>query len=524
MAVSFLGGFIMTYVDTIQGLIDSGKIESVLKRGSRNKKEVQALQTILHELGFDKELNWERWGADGGYGGGTVNAVKSFAEKNGLSGTGQNVTKEIGKSVLARFDIVDDLKVLNRAIEKDKLDSIRRGARGTLEIVAIQTLLNALGYGEELGWAKYGADGQYGGGTSRALKAFANKKGIKADGNSLTKPLAEAIRTELANYFGGTWDDDKEEEKAEAESVVSSMGELELRSAVVNKRARIFVSEKGKNEVRFNKFKKGVYFYGQQKAIDFMNANKQSLSKLGLTESVINVMIAVSENEGNLDAINTWDNSYMTFGMFQWTIGAGTAKGELPALLKKIKQQDKAVFDKYYGQYGLDIVDTDDVYGYLTLNGAKVDTVAEKEKIRTVECAYRFWRSGQDPTVMSIEIQHAQSRLGSFYKSDRFKVGEHYLADLLTSEYAVGLILDNHVNRPGYLKACVEMAMGEVKLGDPKSWTTDDEMKLVNAYLKVRETYGKYPMTHADKRAAVTKKYLDKGIISAERHSFQYLK
>jgi len=49
-----------------------------------------------------------------------------------------------------------------------------------------------------------------------------------------------------------------------------------------------------------------------------------------------------------------------------------------------------------------------------------------------------------------------------------------------------------------------------------------DEGKLIDAYLKIRETHGRYPLTDAAKRAAVTKKYLDNGIVSDERGSFQY--
>jgi hypothetical protein len=45
---------------------------------------------------------------------------------------------------------------------------------------------------------------------------------------------------------------------------------------------------------------------------------------------------------------------------------------------------------------------------------------------------------------------------------------------------------------------------------------------LIDEYLNVRAVYGKYPMTDADKRAAITKKYLDNGTISSERDSFQY--
>ena len=63
-------------------------------------------------------------------------------------------------------------------------------------------------------------------------------------------------------------------------------------------------------------------------------------------------MIAIAENEGNMDAINTWDNSFMTFGMFQWTLGVRQAPGELPVLVKKVKDQKPDHFSKYYKQYG----------------------------------------------------------------------------------------------------------------------------------------------------------------------------
>jgi hypothetical protein len=84
------------------------------------------------------------------------------------------------------------------------------------------------------------------------------------------------------------------------------------------------------------------------------------------------------------------------------------------------------------------------------------------------------------------------------------------------------LLLDNHVNRPAYVKPCIEKAMNQTNLKKPQNWGTVDERKLINTYLKIRETYGRYPMTDADKRADVTKKYLDKGIISDKRDSFKY--
>ena len=77
----------------------------------------------------------------------------------------------------------------------------------------------------------------------------------------------------------------------------------------------------------------------------------------------MNVMVAVSKNEGNLDAINTWDNAFMTFGMFQWTIGASSDKGELAALVKKIKDVNLEKFTELFGNHGLDV--TSDTNHYM---------------------------------------------------------------------------------------------------------------------------------------------------------------
>jgi hypothetical protein len=296
--------------------------------------------------------------------------------------------------------------------------------------------------------------------------------------------------------------------------------QLTIRSAVEKDKPRVYVSD-GTTEVRFTRFKKGVYFEGNQKAIDTVNRNKEALRTLGLTDSALGVMLAVSENEGNLDAINTWDNSFMTFGMFQWTIGIGADPGELAALLHKIKTADPGIFQAYFGQYGLDIEPFSPITGYFILDSKKLKVPSDKERLRSIEWAFRFWKSGQDPVVQSVQIRHALSRIDIFYRSNHYKVNDRYLADLISSEYGVGLLLDNHVNRPGYVKSCVEAALKQVNLGDPAGWGTQEEMQLIREYLKVRAVYGQPPMTDADKRAAVTKNYLDQGIISAERGSFQ---
>lgn len=407
---------------------------------------------------------------------------------------------------------MSDRDRIQKLIDQQQVEQVlTHGSKAKEEIQALQRLLYKLGFGTELNWEKYGADGGYGSSTANAVKAFAYKIGLKVDGETVTQKIAEKL---IASYDSlGLKDEPAADEPA--------AGNLSIREADERGKIRVYVSD-GVDEVRFTKFRKGVYYVGKQKAIDAIDANKASLQGVGLTDSAINVMIAVSENEGNLDAINTWDNSFMTFGMFQWTIGAGNDPGELASLLAKIKNADPAVFQKYYSQYGLDIQLVNNISGYMILEGQKLASPADKERLRNIEWSFYFWKSGQDPQVQVIQIQHALSRLSVFYRSDSYKPNGFYINQLITSEYGVGLLLDNHVNRPGYVKACLAQAMEQTQLLDPANWGTQEEKRLIEAYLKVRATYGKYPMTDADRRAAVTKKYLDRGTISAERGSFKY--
>ena len=66
-----------------------------------------------------------------------------------------------------------------------------------------------------------------------------------------------------------------------------------------------------------------------------------------------------------------------------------------------------------------------------------------------------------------MEIKHALGRLSQFYDTDGYTADGHRISALVTSEYGVGLILDNHVNRPAYVKKCLERALERTALPDP---------------------------------------------------------
>jgi len=289
---------------------------------------------------------------------------------------------------------------------------------------------------------------------------------------------------------------------------------------------RVYYRYDGDATKRFlgKKFRKGLFRTGKQKPEDFLEQNRRLLAGLEVSKSEINALLATSENEGNLDAINTWDNSFMSFGMFQWTLGPGSQKGELPSLMKLVRKQYPDAYEQYGGKFGVKVSsDTDARCGYLIYKGKKVDTAAEKQFFRSSSSAYRFAVAGMDKRVNAVQILHAVNRFNWFYFGKESKLGGYAIHDFMSSEYAAALLLDNHVNRPGYVVPCVVQAARETGLSFERlsNGTDGDEMKLIKRYLAIRATYGRYPMTNAQHRADVTWRYLDAGRISAKRGSFK---
>lgn len=272
------------------------------------------------------------------------------------------------------------------------------------------------------------------------------------------------------------------------------------------------------------KYKRGIFRMGDNKPETFIRENKQLITNLKISSSELNALLATSQNEGNLDAINTWDNSFMSFGMFQWTLGADANPGELPALIKLVKEKHPDAFDQYCGQFGVSVsADTNATTGYLIYKNKKVNSRTQKEFFRSNNVAYRFAEAGLDKRVSAIQVLHAINRFDRFYFNKTSKLGGNSLFELLSSEYAAALFLDNHVNRPGYLYGCVASAIESSGLtySQLKNGGDAEELKVINRYLVIRETYGRHPMTHSNARAAITRNFLDSGLISASKGSFK---
>jgi hypothetical protein len=267
-------------------------------------------------------------------------------------------------------------------------------------------------------------------------------------------------------------------------------------------------------------FRLGISRIGSFNTEKFIENNVALLSSFNLSASEINTLLATSQNEGNLDSINTWDNSYLSWGMFQWTMGPLGDAGELPALLKLIKAKQPAAFKTFFGNFGIDIApSTGDVTGFITLNNVVQNNDARKKAFRNNNWALRFALAGKEPAICAVQVLHAINRFNGFYFVKDADFGGLSINDMLSSEYAASLLLDQHVNRPGHVKKVVVSALSQSGITPQQmaNGTDADELKVINKYLAIRRTTS---MTNSDTRAKVVKNFLDKGLIKATKKSF----
>jgi len=268
----------------------------------------------------------------------------------------------------------------------------------------------------------------------------------------------------------------------------------------------------------------GVYRFGIFKLRDFIIYGSGLLQQLQMSPSEINVMLVTSVNEGSLDAINTWDSQYLSFGIFQWTLGSAGQQGELPALLTTLKRRYPSEFQYYFGQFGIDATSLDGITGWLSLNNIRLVSEADKNLMRQPIWALRFAIAGMDSLIQSVQVLHGISRLDRFYFSPSQTLKGFTLSQILTSEFAVALLLDHHVNRPSHVIGCVADAIARSGLTPAQiaQSSADNEALIIQNYLTLREIYGGVnAMTKSSQRAEVIRQAINTGSLSPQRLSFR---
>jgi hypothetical protein len=117
---------------------------------------------------------------------------------------------------------------------------------------------------------------------------------------------------------------------------------------------------------------------------------------------------------------------------------------------------------------------------------------------------------------------YAASRIDLFYRDASHKINNRFIADFVSSEFGVALILDQHVNRPAHvpqtLAGAVTQFINSTGKSDPTNWTDADELNLLNIYIARRANTS---MTDSTDRANRVRQAVTNGLASDRRGSFQ---
>ncbi len=174
--------------------------DGTLQKGDKNAS-VKAVQERLKELGYYNNT------CDGSFGNVTVNAVKAFQKKNGLTQDGK-VNEATMKKLTSASAIAANGKTVVTEDKKEEVaddGTLKKGAKGS-EVKKLQQRL------KELGYYKSTCDSEYGNVTVAAVKAFQKKNGLTADGVAGASTLKKLYSTSAIGANGKT---EQEEEKEE---------------------------------------------------------------------------------------------------------------------------------------------------------------------------------------------------------------------------------------------------------------------------------------------------------------------
>jgi peptidoglycan hydrolase-like protein with peptidoglycan-binding domain len=189
----------------LQATLSRGDISQSLFEGSTQKEIVTELQRLLFELGFKQELQFNNYETNGVYDAATINAVKAFAIKNNFQTDGRSVSNALAKLILQRHAFLPEMYIL-WSIHNSDLRTKKFISKGTkMSVTAIQLMLNERGFGKELNFAKFGADGLYGKSTRDAMIAYSKANGIASDGDLLTRPLIDLMLRDINSFYGKSW-------------------------------------------------------------------------------------------------------------------------------------------------------------------------------------------------------------------------------------------------------------------------------------------------------------------------------
>jgi uncharacterized protein YcbK (DUF882 family) len=200
----------------------------------------------------------------------------------------------------------------------------------------------------------------------------------------------------------------------------------------------------------------------------------RSAGRLSITDDEIDLLqrMANVESGGYVQAINSWDNMYMSMGFEQLTVGWGS--------MQELIRDAAAAFRRY----GIEVEPTrtyrlgpaDRPRQMPAIVGA-----AAPADLRSLEWAKRFWAAGLDDDVIIAEVERSRRRTAEAKRRMQDKVGNGFLRYYDDSPVLRALLREGWNNRPAYVYAALDRALKHA--GQSGGVTTERFLELTSQAL-----------------------------------------
>uniref|UniRef100_UPI00262644F9 DUF4280 domain-containing protein n=1 Tax=uncultured Cytophaga sp. TaxID=160238 RepID=UPI00262644F9 len=222
-----------------------------------------------------------------------------------------------------------------------------------------------------------------------------------------------------------------------------------------------------RNEIQCTKYgnQYGPVYWGSIKLNSYSKWSNL-ISEGKLTDDEKDILIAMSENEGNLDAVQSYDSEIVTVGAMQKTMNP-QGYGEFPIQMWEFKKEFPERFIILFSNCGWDVkeevqknktIQYRAYYQNITGSDLKSNIRAgfEKNNFKSkVQCIAiePLINAAKDICFQSKQIEDFIDRLKNKVLITIPEGYENKLSDYLKSKLGKATALDHHINRPAHLKS-----------------------------------------------------------------------
>ncbi|MCS6968414.1 MAG: LysM peptidoglycan-binding domain-containing protein [Cytophagales bacterium] len=237
----------------------------------------------------------------------------------------------------------------------------------------------------------------------------------------------------------------------------------------------------------------GIMYVGKSSP---RNIPVEAYIQVGLSMPLARALKLVSENEGNFDAINSYDRAIFSYGFIQF---AGGASGGLGAMLMILKTKQPQVFHQMFGKFGIDVQHA--------LPRPVITCLSPEEKrvlVGDEACLYlksnkqltaAFIAAGFHPSVILAQIESAVQGYVSpalNMRTDLVLSGQVFpgvqLSSLIRSEIGIAAMIDLTVNQwivrtAHFFKQALEQVAAIEGISTPPQLAMVDERRILQTII-----------------------------------------